>query len=271
MGKTIVSWSTVHGQSGTTANTVALSSMFALDHPYRSLLTHTQLTFSTLEFLYAQGKRALDFDDVGMEALERLVISKLIKPDAISDYTDTIYKNRLDLLFGKKERNEDEAKKDHIIRTILDAAKEFYDVLWVDAHSGNFRKTTKSLIEEADLVLVNLPQNRYVIDRFFSGEDFPAELKNKDYIVLISMYDENISYSLRNIKRSHKVKVPIFGVPYCKNFKDATNLQSVSEFFYRSLQVKKGDDSFAFIRNLREINNFILKKFEFTEYEEEVI
>lgn len=269
MGKLIVSWSPVHGQSATTANTVALSSMFALDHPYRSLLTHTQLTFSTLESLYAQGKRATTFDDAGMEALERLVKSKLLKSDAVADYTDTIYKNRLDLLFGNQKEREDPQESDHILRSILHVAKNFYDVLWVDAHSGVYNQTTRTLLNDADLVLVNLPQNRYVIERFFSGEDFPEELKDKPYVVLISMYDEKASYSIRNIRRSNKVKVPMFPIPYATGYRDAANQQSVTEFFGRSTKVRKGDSSYPFIDSLREVNNFVLKEFGYTPAEDD--
>ncbi|WP_066298055.1 hypothetical protein [Bacillus sp. FJAT-29937] len=269
MGKLVVSWSPVHGQSGTTANTVALASMFSLDQPYRSLLTHTQLTFSTLESLYAKGNRATGFDDAGMDALERLVKSNLLKPEAVSDYTDTIYKNRLDLLFGNQKEQEESQENEDMFRSILHKAKIFYDVLWVDAHSGIYNPTTRTLLKDADLVLVNLPQNRYVIERFFSGEDFPEELKEKNYLALISMYDEKAAYSLRNIRRSNKVKIPMYSIPYATGFRDAANQSMVTEFFGRSVQVKKGDASYPFIRSLRDVNQVILKQLGYTAAEDD--
>jgi hypothetical protein len=268
MGKTVVSWSTVHGQSGTTANTVALASMFALDYPYRSLLTHTQLIYSTLESLYSKGQRAKGFEDAGMDALERLVKSNLLKADAVADYTDTIYKNRLDLLFGSEQKREAE-ETDQILRTILQVAKNYYDVLWIDAHSGTKNATTRILLKDADLVVVNLPQNRYVIERFMSGEDFPEELKDKPYIVLISKYDDSSAYSLKNIKRSHKVKVPIFSVPYATGYKDAANQSTVTQYFQRLLQVKKGDASFPLVHSLRRINVNIMKQLGYSSAEDD--
>ncbi|MGN7403189.1 hypothetical protein ACTHO0_25380 [Cytobacillus praedii] len=268
MGKTVVSWSTVHGQSGTTANTVALASMFGLDYPFRSLLTHTQLTFSTLESLYSKGQRAKGFEDAGMEALERLVKSKLLKPDAVSDYTDTIYKNRLDLLFGNQQERDAE-DSDHILRSILQVAKNYYDVLWIDAHSGVHNATTRTLLKDADLVLVNLPQNRYVIERFISGQDFPEELKDKPYIILISMYDESSAYSLKNIKRGNKIKAPIFAIPYETGFKDAANQSAVTQYFHRLLQVRKGDPSYSLIHSVRDVNTAILKQLGYSAVEDD--
>ena len=86
MGNIIVSWSPVHGQSATTSNTVSLAAMMSLDQPYRSLLTHTQLSFSTMEAMFKKsGTDGLE--DSGLKALERLVKSKLLTPQAIPDYT----------------------------------------------------------------------------------------------------------------------------------------------------------------------------------------
>lgn len=268
MGKQIVSWSPVHGQSATTSNTVALASMFALEQHYHSLLTHTQLTFSTLEHLYTQGERA-GFDDGGMEALERLVKSQLLKAEAIPDYTDTVYKNRLDLLVGSKKEWEEPAEAELILRSILHVARNHYDAIWIDAHSGTFNTTTKALLQDADLVLVNLPQNAYVIESFFSGESFPKELEGKPYIVLISNYDEKAAYSIRNIKRAHKVKAPILPIMYATAFRDASNQRAVTEFFFRSLRAKKGESVYAFVQSLRDANKAIMKKLELSATEED--
>lgn len=261
-------WSPVHGQSATTSNTVALASMFALNEHYHSLLTHTQLTFSTLEHLYTKGERA-GFDDGGMEALERLVKSKLLKAEAIPDYTDTIYKNRLDLLVASKKEWENKTETENILRSILHVASNHYDALWIDAHSGTFNSTTKLLLEDADLVLVNLPQNAYVIEHFFSGDSFPKELEGKPYIVLISNYDDKAAYSVKNIKRSNKVKVPIYPIMYSTAFRDAANQRAVLDFFYRSTRAKKGEPVYAFIQSLQEVNKAIMKNLKLSATEDD--
>ncbi|MEK4487999.1 hypothetical protein MHH81_21045 [Psychrobacillus sp. FSL H8-0484] len=260
MGKSIVSWSPVHGQSATTSNTVALASMFSLDGHNHSLLTHTQLTYSTLEYLFQSDNPG--FDDGGMEALERLVKSKLLKSEAIPDYAITIYKNRLDLLLGSNKAWDNSVEADRLLRSVLNVAATHYNTLWIDAHSGTFNHTSKSLFKDADLVLVNLPQNKYIIESFFNGESFPEELKGKPYVVLISTYDENASFSIRNIKRTFKVKVPLYPIMYSSGYRDAINQQEVSDFFYRSVNLKKGDREYSFIESLRAANKGIMKAFD---------
>lgn len=59
MGKTIVSWSPVHGQGTTTSNIAALAAHYALSHENHSVITHTQLNYSSLESLFGKYKTAV--------------------------------------------------------------------------------------------------------------------------------------------------------------------------------------------------------------------
>ncbi|WP_338657275.1 hypothetical protein V6B14_22260 (plasmid) [Sporosarcina psychrophila] len=267
MGKTIVCWSPVHGQGATTSNTVALASVLALDQPYRTLLTHTQLSYSTMEGMFSKGKKQV-FDDGGMVALERLVKSKLLKPDDVPAYTETIYKSRLDFLPGGNVSVETK-DIEQVLFTILRAAQQQYDLIWIDAHSGTANKSTSTLLKQADLVIVNLPQNKFIIEQFYNPETFPEELKDKPYIVVISQYDNKASYSLRNLKRQLKVKMPLYEVLYDTGFRDAVNQDAVMEFFYRATKTQKGDALYPFVNSLREINDAVLKKLDFTRAEDE--
>ncbi|MBO0589265.1 MULTISPECIES: hypothetical protein [unclassified Sporosarcina] len=255
MGKTIVNWSPVHGQSATTSHTIALSSMLSLDQSYRSLLTHAQLSYATMDSIYSDSKKP-GFEDGGVVALERLVKSKLLKPEDVPNYTETIYKNRLDYLSGSmREGDNSDGKK---LNVILHAAQVEYDFVWIDVQAGTKDRTTVELLKNADFVLVNLPQNKYIIEKFF--DDIPEELKDKPYFVLIGLYDLNANYSIRNIKRQLKSKVPIFTIPYATGFRDAVNQESVTEFFVRMLRVEKGDLLYPFIDSVRDVNIALLKK-----------
>jgi len=199
MGKTIVSWSPVEGQGATTSHTIALASILSLNVGHRSLLTHTQLAPSAMEEMYRQ-KKTDDFDDGGIDGLERLVKSKLLKSDDVPAYTNTIYKSHLDFLAGKNSNQQSEGDS-QILNTILRAACEQYDFIWIDAEAGVNSLKTRDLLAKADLVLVNLPQNKHIIKQFM--EALPTELQDKPYFILLSQYDEKASYTLRNIKRQH--------------------------------------------------------------------
>ena len=255
MGKTIVSWSPVHGQGATTSNLAALSANFSLMYPSKNIITHTQLAFSSLESLFGKQEIAIGFEESGIAALERLARSKLLKVDAVIDYTETVYKNVLDIL-GGNQRN---VSHDELMSILVHVLKEAYDFVWIDAHSGSRNELTKQLLKEADIVLVNLPQNRYVLDRFFDGIDFPDVLKGKDYIILLSSYDKESSFTVRKIKRTYKIKQKIFTVPTSVQFKDAANRKQLSEFFFRNQNVNKNSPNYPFIKDISAINRYLAK------------
>lgn len=261
MGKIISGWSPIHGQSCTTSNISALAAHFSLTNEVSSLITHTQLSYSSLELLFGKKKTSSKaFEHSGMAALEKLAKSNLLKSDAVIDYTESIYLKRLDLLGGTEKHVE---INPHLIEVLLKHTEDAYDLVWVDAHAGKYNAVSKKLLKNSDIVLVNLPQNRFVLDRFFGGEDFPEELDGKDLIILISQYEKNSSFSIRSIKRKYKVDYPIFPILHSPEFKEASNQQNITELFYRAVYAEKEHPTHEFMSSLAKVNKYIAKKLEF--------
>lgn len=255
-----MSWSPVHGQGTTTSNIAALASHYALNYPNYSVITHTQLNYSSLESLFGKSKTAVKgFEDSGLVAIERLINSKLIKSDAVYDYTETIYANRLDLLGGAYSYKE---VTNTMIDTLINVIGAAYDIVWIDAHSGTRSDVTIKTLEHADIILVNLPANKFVLDHFFF-EEFPKVLEGKMVIYLISQYVENTQFNIRKIKRMYKVKDPIFPVPFSTKFRDASNKSNISDFFYtKAGNANKSKESAEFMNALKKVNKYIHKKVE---------
>ncbi|MFY0519313.1 hypothetical protein ACOMCU_16020 [Lysinibacillus sp. UGB7] len=266
MGKTIVSWSPVHGQAATTSNVAALAAHFGLKYTHQSLITHTQLTHSTLETLFGKEMTTSRGFDSGIEALERLTKSNLLKADAVRDYTETVYKGRLDLLGGTQNQS---LETPQLLEVLLSVTEDAYDLVWIDAHSGTRSNTSRRLLNKADIVIVNLPQNRYVLEQFFSGEGFPNELKEKEIIILISQYDKHVKPGIQKIKSKYSKKYPVFPVNYSSKFKDASNSFGITELFYRVTNSNKGLDMQDFIDSLAKVNKYIAKKLELEDTEED--
>ncbi|MBQ0139973.1 MAG: hypothetical protein KBT36_11785 [Kurthia sp.] len=259
MGKTIVSWSPVHGQGATTSNIVALASLYSLTHESHSLITHTQLNYSSLESLFEKKKTGISgFEDSGLVAIERLINSNLIKPEAVHDYTETIYSGRLDLLGGTYSNDEVTEK---MLGTLLKVTENAYDLVWVDAHSGTRNDITRKTLNNADLIIVNLPQNRFVLDHFFL-EEFPNELKGKNIVYIISQYNTDSQFNLRKIKRRYNIKEMIYALPFCGKYKEAINNSKVTEYFYtRVANPKKDATSWEFFHAVNAVNKHINKKY----------
>ncbi|MGE7843535.1 hypothetical protein ACQKNX_22500 [Lysinibacillus sp. NPDC093712] len=254
MGKTIVTWSPVQGQ-GCTSNTAALAAVFALNYQVQTLITHTQFSESILEEIFNKAHKMVGFDS-GLKALERLAKSNLIKPDAVIDYTETIYNNRLDILGGSQTYQGDTA----ILQSLLHVTRDAYDLVWIDTATGTPDELTESVLKAADVVLVTLPQNKFILDRFFiQKKDYPTFLDGKNVVYLIGTYDSEAALNVRKIKGTYNLK-KIMSVPYSHLFKNAYNTNSVTEFFHRNKLVRKNHPVHEFYESLKTINHFLAKQ-----------
>lgn len=255
MGFTIVNWSPVHGQSNTTSNTTALSILYSLEQQTRNLLTHTQLQYSSMEFLLNRNNKDTTFVSSGVKAIERLMKSRLLKADSITDYTDTILKNRLDLLGGSSEEIDGK-----LLQNVIEVASNSYDLIWVDAHSGLRSQTTKDLLEKANVIFIHLPHNQFILDEFFNENGgVPEIIANRPHVFIISQYNSNSSLNLKKIKRLYKLNNPVFGIPYSHSFKDATNQQRVTEYLLKRSEINKKHEDFEYINSLKAINQHLQK------------
>lgn len=255
-------WSGRHGQTGNSANMIAASTLVGAEYMTRTLISHTHWSMSSLESTFLKmnnGRNAnLDYSRKGIDALELLARSNKLAPTDVKDYTDTILKDRLELLRGTSKPNEELYSSVHdVIQPIFEAAKNYYNLSLIDVNSGIRNKLTNVVLETSDVVVVNLNQNISVLSDFF--ENPPAFLKDKSYLIVLGQYDRHSKYSVSNIKRMFKPKVPIFTVPHCTGFMDAMNDTTVVEFFLRNKNVKNGHDNHFFMSEIRKFVKGILE------------
>lgn len=256
-------WSPVHGQAGNTSNLVATSSMLAVEHNVKTMVTQTQLSHSTLESAFTKKSNKgdlLSFSDTGLDALERLAMSKRLTDDKVADYTITVIRDRLELLVGSSKSNQGMFKNiDSVLDTIFKVSSKYYDYCMVDVHSGTKNQMTKRVLNEADLIVVNLNQNIHVLERFFSKVDWLDVLDEKPYVIVLSQYDSKSRYTVKNIQRKFKCKTPILTIPYNTAFRDACNDRNVIEFFLRANNASKSNPNFYFVNEVEKLVNEIMK------------
>ncbi len=257
-------WSPNHGQTGTTTSALTLASMVALTGQYTVLLTHSHLGQSTLERCMMPRKPGgNDTDqrvmDNGMDALRRLARNGRLMPEKISDYTTPLLAdNQLDLLRGTQSgmafQEEEEAC---LFQEVFKGAKEAYDLLIVDVHSGTGQQLTPMLLDGADLVVVCLNQNRWLMDDFFSNDDYKDVLNNKKVIYHIAAYDDNSKYTLKNIKRLYGLEM-IIGTPYSPDLRDACNNGLALDFLMRHHEVQRKDRYYPLMKQIRQSTQVFL-------------
>lgn len=245
-------WSTVHGQTATTSNTLILTLMTALEYRFKILITHNHYKRSTLETSIL-NKRYLkteltELNDTGIDALSRFIKFNTVDKESISSYTTTLLENRLDLLMGTTHLNRQLYLSDlnMVIETILQAAKHYYDLLFIDVAAGD-NELSNRILSSSDLIVINLSQNLYILEDFFNNNKHNLE----KCIFLISMYDASSRYNLKTIKRKYMLKDKVATIPYCRAFSDACNEGKAIDFFMKNINVDKNDHNYNFINEAR--------------------
>ena len=263
----IAFWSSHHGQSCTTSNTAAVAVAVALQSKGKTLVAHNHFQRSTLETCLMKpndlkGIHIGGFANQGVDALIRLVRSGRLIGKMVPDYTWSLLpEHRLDLLPGTEKASISAISEEFLLKDALLAAREFYNHILIDIHSGLEEPVGNSILEASDLVMVCLNQNAALLDSYFSNEQFKTFFKGKPLVYLISRYDENVGVSAGNIVRRYGLsKKDVFTVTYSSAFMDACNRGSVYEFIARHMTDTRSPER-AFMLDLKRIVDHVNDKF----------
>ena len=216
----IAFWSPMHG-TGATASLLAVATVLSEINRKKILITHTHYNLNNLERPLLGNIRETDyFRDTGMDAVIRYFRSGNITKEQISDCSIKITDN-LFLLAGTKNSSREGYESgivQNMILHIISRIEQYYDIVFVDTNSGKNENSLR-IIEDCDMVIITLRQDRYLLDGLFEG-DLPA---NDNIFYLFGDYCFDSKYSLANICHIYKkIKKSNSGIiPHNSAFKDA--------------------------------------------------
>lgn len=264
---TVAFWSPLQGGSGSTAHTVSVASMISLEYRVRLLLGHGGAVGERIEGAFQSGKVGLDHSFVssqecGMDALERLCLNRRLNKGNIRDYTVPLMFDRLDFVAGNAKREGTlPGYRSSLLPSILSCANEYYDLVLMDAGCGKEELDLRgdgALLSAADLIVVSLTQNIQSLENFFSGNQLPAAIQHKPYIVVIGRYDGECYCTIQNIKKRFGYNGLIHGIPYSTGLLDAWNMKAVLPFIHRSRHLNKQQPTFSFYESVRSLSKDII-------------
>lgn len=258
-------WAREHGQPRTTSNMQAVATMLACDLQIRTLVAHTHLERSTLEKAYSSLRtmEGLDKSTGGMDAIIRLVKSQNLTSMSVKEKSLPIIENRLDLLEGPSIEHQSYFLE--ALPYILDAAKTYYDISFFDVSSGMSNPITNLVLQHSDLIVVNLNQNRNILDTFFKREDPFDIFEGKPILYCIGAYDRKAGLSVdRMVKEYQLLKKSVGYVPLNTSYLDAQNERNIIDFLLRATTKKKSwlnfDEDAYFIDEVRNMGNKIVQQ-----------
>lgn len=241
----ILFWSPLHGQ-GQTSNLHVTAFIMSLLHQKQVLMMQTQFYGNNLESPLVghnvdKSKTDDFFQDIGLDAAVTYSRMNRLNKEMLENCCVTFPGMKLLLLPGTEIKNRETFDRDigKAVTRVIRAADECMDVILIDSNSGEDALSVK-LMEIADIIVVNLTQHRYILEKVFSNREL---LENKSKLFfLFGDYDDNSSYSINNCRRKYRKYMNNKNsgvIPYCTKYMDAQNESNVSGFMLQGLRLDR--------------------------------
>ena len=244
-------------QTGKTMSIAAIATYMAIEHNYRILVISTTNREDALKNCFWEERKkkknlgifgpnaALEVE-TGVEGLARVIRSNKISPDIITNYTKVVFKDRFEILLGCENPPSDGTVIETMYPSIIKAANQYYDLVFVDLDENVDEETRKTIIYDSDIVVINMSQRLRSIDKFRELKEQNQLLASKKALILIGRYDKFSKYNSKNISRYLGEKNQVLTIPYNTLFFEATEEAGVPDLFLRFRKNLDPEDRNAF-------------------------
>lgn len=261
MGVTVVFWSPVSGQAGTTTNLLATATCMGLEYSARQLmLGHLQSSYAAVERAYyrpaeREGSHPLDS---GIDALMRLLKNRKLEPVMLRDYALPLLRDRLDILPGtiKQEDVFIETAKEWLT-SLLAVARRAYDVVLLDGGSGSGSAWNELLRLQADVWVVCLPQNRLLLERFFQSEE-AAMLQGRRTLLVFGQYDPYSTLTVKTLMRQFHTRTPVYPITHHTGWMDTVQHGEAIPFWFRNRKIASDHENHLFVQQVRRLAQAVI-------------
>ena len=244
-------------QTGKTMSIAAIATYMAIEHNYRILIISTTNKDDPLKrCFWGEKKKKKNLGifgpnttleiETGVEGLIRVIRSNKITPDIITNYTKVVFKDTFEILLGCEIPPSDGTVIETMYPSIVKAANQYYDLVFVDLDENVDEETRKTIIHDSDIIVINMSQRLKSINKFKEQKEKNQLLASQKAVVMIGRYDKYSKYNSKNISRYLGEKNQVLTIPYNTLFFEAAEEAGVPELFLRFRKRLDADDRNAF-------------------------
>ncbi|NLP34433.1 MAG: hypothetical protein GX359_04460 [Clostridiales bacterium] len=249
-------WSNAN-KCGVTSNLAAISVASVIRFPYKIISLENHLSPHNLGCAY-KGKPKADmiyevgtnyYEGGGSEGLIRKIYRGCYGGNVLHDYAQEIINEHLYYIPQSQVIHSEQFDYEfnHCIHPIFQLIDEFAEVSLIDTASNNVL-SSKTVLEEADLIVVNLYQDPVILKDFFSRY---SSLLPKA-IILISKYNRRFPFSMKRISKIYDFPLErIFPIPYNEVFGASVHLGSIVEFISSNYYCSRENPNYFFIQSIK--------------------
>lgn len=235
-------WSNARGTCGVTSNLACVSVISALMGKQKAVLLENHFHLNNLELILNQSlernlvKEYTYYSQIGIDHLMRRIHSGLDTENAVLDCSIPIMEG-LCYLPQNMQMNEEQFNYEfaQVVYPMLRLLEQQGYVIYFDLEKAD-NASSRIILKEADVIVVNLCQNPAVLEDFF--ENYTSLRKKAFY--LVGGYSKESFTTLSGIQKRYQIEKERIGViPYSVAFSNAMNQGKLVPFL-RQCYTEKG-------------------------------
>lgn len=259
-------------ETGQTLSLVAIASQMAIEHSYKILVVSTNFKDLTLENCFweldklnrtgfTNGEHVTVGVDSGIEGLIKAVVSNKTSMDIVKNYSKTVLRDRLDVMFSPITKDYQEYTRiAGNYPEILQMADRYYDLVLVDLSNRMHEKEAQDIINISDVIIFNITQRLKTIDDFIELKEKDESYKRKNVMLLLGRYDGHSKYNVKNVTRYMREKKLVLAIPYNTLYFEACSEGKVIDYFLKLKNIDENDRNYFFISEVDRAYHAILLK-----------
>lgn len=264
----IAFWSNASEMCGVSSNLAAVSVASVIRFPYTIVVLENHLSYNNLGCAYLGKPQADMVQEVGTNYYEGGGIEGLLRKIYRQEYPSEIWKPYLKEIIhnhlyyipqGRVIRSElFDYEFNNSIEPFFQLMDAFADISFIDTANRN-NLSSKTILQEADLIVVNLCQDTKILEDFFLNY---SSLIPKA-VFLISNYTTHSVLSSKAIAMRYEIPMEsITVIPHNEMFENAFLFGSVVEFISGNYSCTKENPNYYYIQAIKKAAYIIIKRSE---------
>lgn len=235
----IACWSPIQGHCAVTTNMCLISAYMAFQKQKSLLCMDSHDSSGQLKnILYSDG-----MDELGN--IFTYAKSNNLTPKNMKLYSSQVVNDRLFVVGATEQKLVKDSMDDAIYKTVLECAEEAFEYVFVDTCAGNNTESTKSILKYCDFIIVNLPQDDFIIRKYLAKAEgyWSPHIDEKKHIHIIGNYKSHYEHqSIRRINRLYMLDNLLY-IPEDKYLHKAVMECRFLQWFSQGLRRGKSDNN----------------------------
>lgn len=249
-------------ETAQTTSMAAIATYLAIEQNYKILLINTKHNDSSLqECFWEQSKTIKPRGDLetGISGLIKAIASNKTSPEIITNYTRTIFKEKLEVLTDGNMPKENYDKQKTYMKSIIKLANKYYDLVFVDIEGSLEEPYIQDILNGTNLIVANTSQRIKVIEEFIKQRKQYNILSKDNILFLLGKYDKYSKYNAKNLERRERI-IDIYGIPYNTLFFEACNEGNLADFIINYRLIKQNSIQAPIMEAISEVALRIIEK-----------